>query len=64
VRQSGWITEVKPKTDANNNIYYEEWWAVGGAWQQIGSTAVDLSGYVKHTDLVPITNEEIDAIFA
>ena len=46
-----------------NNIYDEYIWT-GTAMEKIGSTAVDLSGYVKSTDLVEITNEEIDAIFA
>ena len=32
-------------------------------FEKIGSTDVDLSGYVKKSELVPISNEEIDAMF-
>ena len=31
-------------------------------FEKLGNTDVDLSGYVKITDLVPITNEEIDTM--
>lgn len=33
-----------------------------GSWEKIGTTQVDLSNYVQFTDLVPITNQEIDTI--
>lgn len=32
-------------------------------FEKVGSTDVDLSGYVKKSELVPISNEEIDAMF-
>lgn len=32
-------------------------------FEKIGSTDVDMSGYVKKSELVPISNEEIDAMF-
>ena len=33
-------------------------------WEKIGTTDVDLSGYLKKTDMVAITNAEIDAMFS
>ncbi len=43
---------------------YTEWLVIDGAWEQIGSTDVDLSEYIKAADLVPITNAEIDNIIS
>lgn len=48
---------------AGNNIY-DEYLVVNGEPEKIGTTEMDLSGYLKSTDLVTITNEEIDEIFA
>lgn len=49
------------KTEKNK---YEEYVWVNGAWEYIGDTGtVDLAGYVKAEDLVPISTEEIDSIF-
>lgn len=45
------------------NIYDEYIW-VGSSFEKIGTTAIDLSGYVKTTDLTAITNAEIDTIVA
>ncbi len=47
----------------SNNIYDEYIW-VNNKFEKIGTTAVDLSGYLKTTDLVAITNAEIDTIVA
>ena len=47
---------------SGQNIYDEYIW-VNNAFEKIGTTAVDLSGYVQFTDLVAITNAEIDTIF-
>lgn len=44
------------------NIYDEYIW-VGSAFEKIGTTEIDLSGYVKSTDLVEVTEAEIDAWF-
>lgn len=43
---------------------YDEYVYANNKWEKIGNTKVDLSGYVKKTDLVAITNSEIDAMFA
>lgn len=44
---------------------YDEyiWLESSKTFEKIGNTDVDLSGYVKKTDLVPISTEEIDAMF-
>ncbi|MDR1629594.1 MAG: hypothetical protein LBS36_05205 [Oscillospiraceae bacterium] len=43
---------------------YTEWMVISGAWEQIGSSEVDLSGYLKTSDMVAITNSEIDSVVA
>lgn len=45
------------------NIYDEYIW-IGDKFEELGSTELDLSGYVKTSDLVAMTNAEIDALFA
>lgn len=41
-----------------------EWIVINGAWEMLGDTAdIDLSGYLKESDLVPITEAEILARF-
>ena len=62
-----------PQTGESGKIYllsndgvapnvYDEYIYVNSAWEKIGSTSVDLSGYLKKTDMVAITNTEIDGI--
>ena len=48
---------------ANPNIY-DEYIYVNDKFEKIGTTDIDLSGYVEFTDLVAITNAEIDALMA
>lgn len=73
------IVEALPETeDAKENVVYmkkKEAEEEGNAYEEylyiaetskfelIGSSEVDLSGYVKTTDLQAITNDEIDALF-
>ena len=42
----------------------EEWVAVDGVWEKLGSVDVSLAGYFNESNLVPITNAEIDAMVA
>lgn len=64
--------ETLPETGLPNTIYvvpnadgkYDEYLYTNGAWNPIGTTDVDLSGYLKEEQLVPITESEIDAMFA
>ena len=68
------VVSSLPDTGKSNVIYllsktgttqdvYDEYVYVNNVWEKIGTTSVDLSGYLKTTDLVEITNEEIDAMF-
>lgn len=54
---------MKEDGAAGENVY-TEWMVIEGAWERIGSTDVDLSGYLQETDMVEITDEEIDQILA
>lgn len=54
---------LKANNGSAPNSYDEYIW-VNSAWEKIGTTDVDLSGYLKKTDMVAITNAEIDAMFS
>jgi hypothetical protein len=41
---------------------YDEYMLIDGAFEKVGNTAVDLSGYLLEDDLVEITEDEIDAL--
>ena len=69
------IVQTLPSTGEAGTIYlvshggtgtnvYDEYIYVNNAWEKIGTTDVDLSGYVQKTELVSITNAEIDTIVA
>lgn len=45
---------LKNKNDTNN--YYTEYMWIGGRWEIIGDTKVDLSGYAKKTEVVTSVN--------
>ncbi|MBR5409237.1 MAG: hypothetical protein IK104_01075 [Clostridia bacterium] len=47
---------------ATNNIY-AEWIYVNNGFERIGQTSMDLSGYVKETDIVELTNAQIQTIW-
>ena len=68
------VTSTTEMTDANtiylianagsgNNIY-DEYIVISGKPEKVGTTEVDLTNYVQDTDLVAITNGEIDDILA
>lgn len=68
------VTSTTQMTDANtiylmanegsgNNIY-DEYIVVSGKPEKVGTTEVDLTNYVQESDLVAITNGEIDDILA
>lgn len=67
------IVSTKPSTGEENVIYlvgpkgsgnniYEEWLFVSGKWEKIGDTdtKVDLTGYLKSSEIQAITNTEIN----
>ena len=51
---------------SSGNIYDEYIWITGDNphYEKIGSTDVDLSGYVQASEMHALTNAEIDTIFA
>lgn len=61
--ETGVIYLVAKATAGTNDAYDEFIW-INNGFEYLGTTAVDLSGYVQTTDLVAITNGEIDTIIA
>lgn len=69
------VVQSLPVTGETGKIYliahshgtgdaYDEYIWTGSGYEKIGNTDVDLSGYLKTTDMVAITNAEIDTIVA
>lgn len=61
------VIYLVPNSGSGGNSYDEYIWITSGStskFEKIGTTDVDLSGYVQYTDLVAITNSEIDTIVA
>ena len=68
------IVSVLPATGEPNILYlvakstaasgngYDEYLYINGAWELIGSTDIDLSGYVQASEMHAITNTEITDI--
>lgn len=54
---------VTKESASESNVYDEYVW-VNDKWEFVGSTTIDLSGYVKAEQMVAITTAEIDAMFA
>ena len=52
-----------PKTGASGNIYEEYLW-LSNKWELVGNTEtnVDLSAYLQKSEIVAITNQEIESI--
>lgn len=51
-----------PNSGAEDNIY-DEYIIINGKPEKVGTTKVDLTNYLQTTDLVVITNEEVNQIF-
>ncbi|HEL0643152.1 TPA: hypothetical protein TUV22_001888, partial [Streptococcus equi subsp. zooepidemicus] len=49
--------------DKGDDDAYDEFIWINDKFEKIGTTSVDLSGYVKAEEITSITNEEIDALF-
>ena len=71
------VVSTLPSTGIKGTIYlmahnhgtgdnYDEyiWLPASSKFEKIGNTDIDLSGYLKKTDMVAITNSEIDTITA
>lgn len=68
------IVQTLPATGVKGTIYlvsnsgtgtnvYDEYIYVNNAWEKIGSTAVDLTNYMQFSDMVALTNTELNTIF-
>lgn len=62
--KAGVIYLVAHAHGGNDNYDEYIWLADAKKYEKIGNTDVDLSGYIKKTELVAVTNTEIDAMFA
>lgn len=60
--EKGIIYLIANNSNEEQNIYDEYIWTVSG-YEHIGSTKVDLTGYVKEEDLAEVSTEEIDSWF-
>jgi hypothetical protein len=67
------VVTALPSTGAKGVIYllangekgknsYDEYLWIGSAFEKFGPRDIDLSGYLKNTDLIPITDDEINAM--
>ena len=52
-----------PLSETATNNVYAEWIYVNNGFERIGQTSMDLSGYVKETDIVELTNAQIQTIW-
>ena len=53
---------VPKSTSAEQNVYDEYLW-INGAFELVGTTAMDLSGYVQSSEIHALTNSEILEIY-
>ena len=69
------VVTALPDTGVKGTIYllshshgtgdvYDEYIWTGSGYEKIGNTDIDLSDYLKKTDMVAITTSEIDTLFA
>ena len=56
------ILYLVAKSSAASGNGYDEYLYINGAWERVGSTNIDLSGYVQASEMHAITNTEITAI--
>lgn len=56
------IIYLVPKTAAEEQNTYDEYMWIGEKWELIGSTGVDLTGYLRESDVVALSNAEIAAL--
>ena len=53
------ILYLVAKSTAASGDGYDEYLYINGAWERVGSTDIDLSGYVQASEMHAITNTEI-----
>ena len=59
------VIYLMPNNSEETNNIYDEYIYIKSTskFEKLGSTKLDLTGYLKETDLVPISNQEIDDMF-
>lgn len=64
IGESNKIYLVPNESSVEENIKDEYVWLPDAqAWEKIGSTDIDLSGYVEDSDMIEVSEEDIDRIF-
>lgn len=58
------IIYLVPKSLSENENARDEYMWINGVWEKIGDTTIDLSDYIKKTDLHPLTSTEIADMIA
>ena len=56
------ILYLVAKSTAASGDGYDEYLYINGGWERVGSTDIDLSGYVQASEMHAITNTEISDI--
>lgn len=56
------IIYLVPKSASESNNTYDEYMWINNKWELIGTTGIDLSGYLRAEDLVALTNAEITTL--
>lgn len=56
------IYMLKKRTTPTGNLY-DEYMYINNAWELIGSSNVDLSGYVKAEEMHELTSAEVETLF-
>lgn len=56
------ILYLVAKSTAASGDGYDEYLYINGGWERVGSTDIDLSGYVQAAEMHAITNTEISDI--
>ena len=57
------VLYLVPKTTSSSQDVYDEYLWVNGAFENVGTTSIDLSGYVQKSEMHALTNEEILNIY-
>lgn len=52
-----------PNNSSGTSNVYDEYIYINNAWEKLGSTDIDLSGYVQASEMHEMTAEEITTIF-
>lgn len=57
------VIYLVPKADAEEDNAFEEWMLIDGKMEKLGDSSVDLTGYLKESDVTEISNAQIDQVW-